>query len=341
MKKSLIALAVLAASGAAMAQSSVTLYGVVDLALGRVDYNPATVGLKAKGKIQMQGGGLVLVNNGVSRIGFRGIEDLGGGLKVGFNYEQGISAENGATDSATYQRQANVWVEGGFGQFKMGRAFSPSYNGMEAWELLGAPAYSVVGNTYGFVGNSSPRNNSQFSYKTPVFGGFSGEIGFITKADRGQYDGDQHHKIDANLIYANGPLGVGLSFNKVAKAKANYALGAKYDFGMFTLAASYNDARNVNTGTWYSVTPISSKEGRRSGFTIGGLVKFDNVSLALDVARDMKREVKVAGTTYKYKKYTNAVVEAKYALSKRTFLYADYLRLDSTNNYGIGLRHNF
>ena len=110
---------------------------------------------------------------------------------------------------------------------------------------------------------------------------------------------------------------------------------------MFTLAASYNDARNVNTGTWYSVTPISSKEGRRSGFTIGGLVKFDNVSLALDVARDMKREVKVAGTTYKYKKYTNAVVEAKYALSKRTFLYADYLRLDSTNNYGIGLRHNF
>ena len=90
MKKSLIALAVLAASGAAMAQSSVTLYGVVDLGIGKL----------GKGKVAMQGG--QIVNNGVSRIGFRGVEDLGGGLKVGFNYEQGINAENGA--AAGYER---------------------------------------------------------------------------------------------------------------------------------------------------------------------------------------------------------------------------------------------
>lgn len=106
---------------------------------------------------------------------------------------------------------------------------------------------------------------------------------------------------------------------------------------MFTLAASYNDARNHE---------VADDEGnvlgvnRRSGFTIGGLVKFDNVSVALDVARDTKHQ-NAYDSTVKYKKYTNAVVEAKYALSKRTFLYADYLRLDSTNNYGVGLRHNF
>lgn len=333
MKKSLIALAVLAASGAVMAQSSVTLYGVVDLGVGRVDYNPATLGVKRPNvKTQMHGN--AIVNNGASRIGFRGVEDLGGGLKVGFNYEQAINAENGAARSG-YGRQANVWVEGGFGQFKMGRAFTPSYNGMEVWELLGVPGYSVVGNTYGFVGRSSARNNSQFSYKTPVFGGFSGEIGFVTKGD--YYLNGKNHKIEANLIYANGPLGVGFSYNKVSKEKANYALGAKYDFGMFTLAASYNDARNHEvTDDKGDVLGVN----RRSGFTIGGLVKFDNVSVALDVARDTKHQ-NAYDSTVKYKKYTNAVVEAKYALSKRTFVYADYLRLDSTNNYGIGLRHNF
>ena len=78
MKKSLIALAVLVASGAAMAQSSVTLYGVIDLGVGKLG---SPKGAAQKEKFSMQSSGLV--NNGVSRIGFRGVEDLGGGLKAG------------------------------------------------------------------------------------------------------------------------------------------------------------------------------------------------------------------------------------------------------------------
>ena len=73
MKKSLIALAVLAASGAAMAQSSVTMYGVADLSLAKAN------GVSA----QMSGNGVM--NNGNSRLGVRGVEDLGGGLKASFN----------------------------------------------------------------------------------------------------------------------------------------------------------------------------------------------------------------------------------------------------------------
>ena len=57
-------------------------------------------------------------------------------------------------------------------------------------------------------------------------------------------------------------------------------------------------------------------------------------AVTLDLTRDTKNDI--AG-----KKYTNGVLEGKYALSKRTFIYAAYLRLDSTNNYGIGVRHNF
>ena len=82
MKKSLIALAVLAASGAAMAQSSVTLFGVVDEAVSYTNGKTNWNGINSGG-------------NATSRIGFRGVEDLGGGLKAGFVLEQGFYVDQG------------------------------------------------------------------------------------------------------------------------------------------------------------------------------------------------------------------------------------------------------
>ncbi|MGE8396727.1 MAG: porin, partial [Comamonas sp.] len=86
MKKSLIALAALAASGFAMAQSSVTLFGVVDTGVTYVDGGTNWSGLTSG-------------NNATSRLGFRGVEDLGGGLKANFWLEAGINADSGAGDS--------------------------------------------------------------------------------------------------------------------------------------------------------------------------------------------------------------------------------------------------
>ena len=318
MKKTLIALAVLAASGAAMAQSSVTLYGVVDLGIGKMDGQK--VGMTSSNTL----------TNGNSRIGLRGVEDLGGGLKAGFNFEQGINAENGGAANAVggglgWGRAANLWLGGNWGTFKMGRTLSPSYYGVVAYELTGAANYSVVANTYGYAG-VGPRNNSQFSYTTPNMGGFSAEVGYIFKADNG--DG---YKVDANAMYVNGPLGVALSANKEESNKTNWSLGGKYNFGNFALATSYHDARNYTGGV------SSGLATRRSGLSLGGTVAFGAASMTLDVTRDNKH---MAGNV-KLKKYTNAVLEAKYALSKRTFVYGDFLRLDSTNNYGFGVRHNF
>lgn len=88
MKKNLLALAALTlVSGAALAQSSVTLYGVADVGIGK----------EAGQKTGMISGNLL--NHTTSYIGFRGIEDLGGGLKAGFRLEQFINMENGATAS--------------------------------------------------------------------------------------------------------------------------------------------------------------------------------------------------------------------------------------------------
>ena len=308
MKKSLIALAVLGFAGAAMAQSSVTLYGVADAGLGKAKSAGDT-------KVNMQSAGTM--NNGTSRLGVRGVEDLGGGLKAGFNFETGLSLENGNTSTAGagfWGRNANMWLGGSWGTFQMGRTLTQSYYGVAVWELTGTANYSVVGSTFGFA--NSLRNNSQFSYKTPNLGGFSAELGYVLKPDNGD-----RAKWDVNAIYANGPIGVGLSANKTKGTSTNYAIGGKYSFSNFALAASY---ANVN----------NAANAKRRGFSLGGTATFGAASLTLDLTRDTKNE-------WTGKKYTNGVAELKYALSKRTFVYGAFLRLDDTNNYGIGVRHNF
>ena len=310
MKKSLIALAVLAASGVAMAQSSVTLYGVADLGLVKSN------GISA----QMSGNGTM--NNGNSRLGVRGVEDLGGGLKASFNFEQGINAESGKTDANTFQRAAWLGLSGNFGSVRLGRSLSPSYYGMAAWELTGAANYSAAANQFGFVAAGS-RNDSQFAYTTPSFGGFSATVGYIMKPDNGG-----NAKYDLNVIYANGPIAAALSYNKVKDFKGNASLGGSYDFGVAKIAASWQDGYKGGRG-------IEGQQ-KQSGFTIGGTVPVGAFSVTLDIARDTKA------------KDTDVVVEGKYALSKRTFAYAAYykdgekkLTTGAKNHLGLGIRHNF
>ena len=315
MKKSLIALAVLGASGVAMAQSSVTLYGVADAGVGKIEAG-APAGNDATDKTQFISGSLM--NNGNSRIGVRGVEDLGGGLKAGFNFESGLDLDDGAnlgSGGGFWGRAANLWLGGNWGTFKMGRTLNPTFYGITAWELTGAANYSVVANTYNFAGGGA-WNNSQLSYRTPVMGGFSAEIGYILKADNAD-----RAKVDLNVMYTNGPIGVAVTANKVKGISTNWSVGGKYSFSNFALAASYTNANNL-------------ANARRRGFGIGGTATFGAFALTVDLTRDTKNE-------WTGKKYTNGVVEAKYALSKRTFVYGAYLRLDGDNNYGIGVRHNF
>ena len=316
MKKSLIALAVLGLSGAAMAQSSVTLYGVADAGIGKIE---AGSGLAAplndaSDKTEFISGSMM--NNGTSRLGVRGVEDLGGGLKAGFQFETGLDLDNGGSSGAFWSRQANIWLGGNWGTVKLGRQFTPSYLTTSTFELTGAALYSVLANTYKFAGIGR-RANSAFTYMTPNFGGFTAGVAYVTKTDLAK----PKAAYDLGLMYANGPIGVGVSVNKFSTSKTNYQAGAKYSFGNFALAGSYTQASN------------EAKAVRR-GFGIGGSANFGAFALTVDLTRDTKNEL--TGD-----KYTNGLVEAKYALSKRTFVYGAFLRFDDTNNYGIGVRHNF
>ena len=318
MKKNLLALAALTlVSGTALAQSSVTLYGVADVGIGKMGGK----------KTEMISG--TDINHTTSYIGFRGIEDLGGGLKAGFRLEQYVNMENGATASENGFVGSETY--GGFGQFKMGRFEAPSYNATLAWSIVGDANYLSALQRYAAVGRAV-RTSSQFGYKTPVFGGFSAEVAFVAKGDRN----DNKAKYDLNVIYDNGPISAGFAYNKIQDAKANYALGAKYNFGMFALSASYYDIRNLRKYT----LPVGASF-KLAGYSIGGSVKFDNITLAIELQRQRKNEVYYQNTTRKFKKYTEGTLAATYALSKRTFIYADYLRLENKNNYGVGIQHQF
>jgi len=310
MKKSLLALAVLAASGAAMAQSSVTLYGVADASIAKITGTSAALSSAD------------VMNNGNSRWGIRGTEDLGGGLKAGFNFEQGLSLNDGTlakSGGGEFGRAAWMNLSGGFGELRLGRTLNPSFNAAAAWELTGTANYSAGISQFGAV-LGGIRNSSQIAYTSPNMGGFSATVGYVLKGN----SANEKAKVDLNAIYANGPLAVALGYNKVQDAEKNVHVGARYNFGMFTLAGGYMDPA-----------------GDAKGFSIGGAVKAGPVDLVLDIARDTEA------------KDTDLLVEVKYPLSKRTFSYVALLRDgkkkagalgaagDGVTGLGIGVRHNF
>ena len=132
MKKSLIALAVLAASGAAMAQSSVTLFGIVDTNVSYLDGVSNAAGTNTESKY-----GIGTSGNATSRLGFRGVEDLGGGLKAGFHLEGEIFGDDGNASGFNFKRRSTVSLAGGFGEVRLGRDLTPGYSKFISYDVFG------------------------------------------------------------------------------------------------------------------------------------------------------------------------------------------------------------
>ena len=333
MKKTLIALAAVAATGAAFAQSSVTLYGVADVAVGKANTaagaglsntiaataNPTGLGL---GNDKFQAIASNTLNNGTSRYGFRGVEDLGGGLKAGFNFEAGISLADGSANKSggqAFSRAANVSLMGGFGEIRAGRSLNASYYSVASWELTGTANYSVVANQFNYAG-AGPRDTAQVMYRSPSFSGLTVDVATVLKGNDAAATAGDQSKYDIAATYVAGPLAASLAYNKVSGATKNVAVGAKYNFGAFTVAGSFQDPAGV-----------------KKGFTVGVSAPVGPVTLTADIAR----------ATNTADKNTDFVLEAKYALSKRTFAYGVYMRDGavaggkSINAYTVGVRHNF
>lgn len=332
MKKSLIALAVLAASGAAMAQSSVQVYGIVDVWVGSLKNNGTfdPDGVKPLGT-----SGTRLLNDGglsPSRIGFMGSEDLGGGLKVNFQLESGFNADNG-TGFNNFGRQSWVGLSGSFGEVRIGNAYS-AFDDVSAaafanFDSAFAPEYGVFASTE-FEAN--PKN--QLRYTSPEFSGFT--FSFSTSLDE---KNNASEGINAfALAYEQGPLTAVLGYQTEGKdlhggeqAKFTRLAGA-YDFGVVVAKLNYGRVVNGQDRTReYSVGvdfPVSS------ALTLSG---------AYATSRDRSAGVSA-------EKRNGFGISATYSLSNRTTAYAGLTNLrerDATGRigeqrlYAVGLKHSF
>jgi len=343
MKKSLIALAVMASSGAAMAQSSVTLYGIVDLWVGSVKD-----GIGADSVTAMESGGL----NG-SRWGLKGSEDLGGGLKAVFKLEQGFNADTGVAKvnddgKSGFLRQAYVGLEGGFGTVTFGNVWTAmddvvgaSNSGFDS-ALSASSNVLVVNSIYA----SNPGNS--IKYVSPSFGGFS--AGFTHSLKEGGAVADDPATVDVDesaghdgitdfsVSYGAGPIAANFSY-QIQKNPAAAgddlkltALNGSYDLGVAKLLASYGQAKfGAEKTTEYQIgadVPLSP-------------------ALTLSVGYASSDDNAAAGDEER----TGYGIAAAYSLSKRTTAYAGFrsnktetaggTKVDEGRVIAAGIRHTF
>lgn len=264
MQKKIIALAVAGlVSGAAFAQSNVTVYGVADGYYGRVS---------ATGKMSnnyFNSGGL-----SGSRIGLRGAEDLGGGLKAVFEYEMAFNLDNtGATANAindasgsnglTGTRQSYVGLGGGFGTVVLGRLQTPGYY-IGKFDALASAAISPQAVLAGKLGTTiAPSNNGRvnnaIAYLSPNFSGFSAVVAYGS-GEENTTGAEKESVQGLGLNYENGPIGVGYVFHHVTNVGANnvaavdmpnlseHMIGGSYNFGVVKLLASYQNKKVSGAG---------------------------------------------------------------------------------------------
>ena len=335
MKKSLIALAVLATTGAAFAQSSVTIYGRLDASVGsnKVD-NVSTT--------QLFSGNLT-----TSRLGFRGTEDLGGGLKANFQLESALTVDDGTAAALRFGRASWVGLSGGFGAVRLGLMDSPykdiydmgiSNNLYDSEFTPTKIAYlsGAVGSASG-VSDFTSRPSNMIRYDTPSFGGFSAGLGYAF--DENVAPATANSEITAlNLRYRAGPLDVGLGYQDQKNATATL------DRNFTVLAASYNFGV-VRVSGQYQITDQSNGLEDRD-YSFGVTVPLGKFDVSAGYAQG-KSELNGVNTG----EGKAFALGATYALSKRTKLYGGLLDGDVENGagatarerrlYAVGVRHDF
>ena len=352
MKKSFIALAVLAASGVASAQSTVTLYGLVDAYVGSQKINGLTQsGVNLASPAGGSGGGL-----NTSRFGFKGSEDLGGGLKANFVLEAGFdpstgvannytSPYTGKTDSAIFGRQSWVGLSGGFGEVRVGKMWTPydevKGSGAAAFD---ANIFAPAANVWATNGYSDRPGNSVY-YATPSFGGVTAAA-MYSLGENKTPTVDAGKLASANIAYAGGPVAVALSHqvekaDGVTKATRFTQLNASYDFGVVKLLGALGHVKD-------GVNPYGLAVSKSTEYQIGLDVPVSTaVTLSGGYAHSKDTQY-AGGPDITRKGYGLAGL---YALSKRTNLYAGVQ--DSKQNayaltgenkiriYALGVRHTF
>ena len=330
-KMTRVVLAVLAVAGttAAMAQSSVTLYGRVN----------TTVERQKVGDVTTTG----MFNNS-SRFGFKGTEDLGGGLKAGFQLESGFASDTGASSSTFFGRQSEVNLSGGFGALRLGRFTAESYYATA--DYVSMHNHNTGSSSDAFYAYVMPDAN-KIAYRAPALGNLTLEaaVSMHEQAVGGK------NAFDLAANYNLGALALGAGYSKLDDVN-QFGLRAMYTFGAFTVGGYYQRDENGREGT------TVANSGKRDNFRLAGAYNLGASEFHVNVGRTNSYK-NVADSSA-----TQFTLGYNYNLSKRTKVYTYYTRVNNDANatygyvfndtlaagqasgkdfssFAVGVRHNF
>lgn len=330
----------------AFAQSSVTLYGIMDAGLARIDNAVATGPSAGSGSTQLRSGNLY-----TSRFGFRGSEDLGGGLKANFNLEAGLNADTGATSAPYFNRQSWVGLSSSsFGSITLGRML-PIINDVTIASLqasyFGNPSAAIDGAAVG-AGSSAARFNNMIGgtrvnnaikYQSPSLSGFKVLAMAALDEKAVQQAAPSGRILSVAGSYNSGNIEAGLAYHETRCAKFPpstppgspscaaddskdkiFALTAAYKLNGARYAAIYTrqtNALNVRDNDADVLSLLARVPVNQWVFAVGAQFLNDRTSLNQD-ARQFNLGV-------------------NYLLSKRTQLYALYSHQSVKNGGKAGM----
>lgn len=224
----------------AMAQSNVTIYGLMDLGLN-YGSNHSTSGVKSRTALDsgLQSG---------SRIGFRGTEDLGNGLRASFVIEYGHNPD--VDNALNFNRQSFIALSGDFGTVAAGRQYSPQFNMLARLDPFGAAPIAQIGGVYRW----DSRLDNTVAYVSPSFSGLNVTVAHSFNAGGQEVakDGGNAKVWAVSPRYTNGPIDVQLNWHRIksdisgATATKVWDLGGSYDFGAVKAVAIYGTRKASN-----------------------------------------------------------------------------------------------
>lgn len=338
MKKTFCMFAVLGATGSALAQTQVSIYGIADIGIARADTSAASATWR------MDSG-----NQSGSRLGFRGTEDLGNGLSAIFTLENGYSLDAGTLGQGgrLFGRQGFVGLNSTrLGMLKLGRQYTPMHLAQDAVDpfnvnlagnmqnIFTANGLNPAGST---IGMQDVRMDNTVNYTAPRLGGFSAEIAYGLGEIAGTSSAGRQFGFSAG--YRAGQLNLVLSHHdaNIAATGADgraTMLGGTYDFGVFKLHAAFAGNRIA------AAAAAPDRKSRDAMLGVSAPVA-GGVLLASYVHHDDRLAAGAIDARQAALGYT-------YPLSKRTNLYTSYARLDrkpagasDTSLFNAGIRHRF
>jgi len=363
MKKSLVVLAALGAfAGVASAQSSVTLFGVVDLSVNA--FKNGNVSTKQMSNDQLAS----------SRLGFRGVEDLGGGLTAGFWLESGLATDVGGigggnnikanvANGSFFNRRSTVSLSSAsLGELRLGRDYTNSFWTPATFDAYGANGFGNLANLYtssaaalGSGAGTQLRANNMLGYFLPGnLGGIYGSVqisageglGGTTAAVPGETSENRYNKYQGfRLGYAAGPVDISAGFSKTETGVDDYKtanIGASFNLGMAKIIGAYDQRKfgvkkYTTTGISTSV-PLGQGEFRasyaRGNASGGGTDANDSTLFGLEYIHNLSKR------TALYTQYGRVSNKGAAAISLGGGGAAGVAGLKSTA-YGVGVRHIF